>query len=140
LPDYSTGLALVLTALAISLLGWGFKPDITRLLKHGKQKDKKLIEVYSPIHAMIVRVNSKLPRETALRLTVGAWMSTSLIGIDVDNISAIFNQHNDKFRDKDLKMWLAIEKEIKEQNGFWMAKDRQEWFDELETEYNRLTK
>lgn len=152
LLDFSTGLALLLTGMAIAVLWWGFKPDIMRWLKKKHAADiaivktrslfgrDKLMEVYSPIHAMIVRVNSELPRETALRLTAGAWMSTSLIDIDIDNISAIFNQHNDKFRDKDLKMWLAIEKEIKEQHGFWMAKDRQEWFDELEAEYDRLTK
>jgi hypothetical protein len=97
-----------------------------------------LIEVYSPIHAMIVRVNKEIPRETALQLTVGAWVKASLI--DSGNISAVFNQHNDKLRNRDLEMWLEIEKEIKEEKGFFLGKDRQKWFDELEAEYNRLTK
>ncbi|MGQ9460381.1 MAG: hypothetical protein ACUVRA_04025 [Candidatus Bathyarchaeaceae archaeon] len=100
--------------------------------------DNKLIEVYSPIHTMVVRVDREIPRETALQLTVGAWVKASLI--DFNSISAIFNQHADKLRDKDLEMWLDIEKEIKEKNGFYLSKNRQEWFDELEAEYDRLTK
>jgi hypothetical protein len=43
-----------------------------------------------------------------------------------------------KFRDKDLKMWIEIEKEIKTKNGFFLGQDHQKWFDELEAEYNRL--
>ena len=105
----------------------------------GKVEEKSpLIEVYSPIHAMIVRVNREIPRESALQLTVGMPVKASLI--DSNSISAVFNQHNDKLRKKDLDMWLEIEKEIKARNCFFLGKDRQKWFDELETEYNRLTK
>ncbi len=85
---------------------------------------------------MIIRVNREVPRETALKSRVGAWVGASLM--DFNNISEVFNQHSDKFRDKDLDMWLEIEKEIKTKNGFFLGKDRQEWFDELEAKYNRL--
>ena len=98
----------------------------------------KDLEVYSPIHTMIFRVNKQVPRETALHVTptAGAWVHASLV--DVDRISALFNQHSDKFRDEDLDMWLEIEKEIKTKNGFFLGKDRQEWFDYLEAKYKRL--
>jgi len=98
--------------------------------------DSKKSEVYSLIHTMIKRVNREVQRETALQLTAGAWVDASLI--DFNKISALFNQHSDKFRDEDLEMWLEIEKEIKTKNGFFFGKDRQEWFDYLEAEYNRL--
>lgn len=98
--------------------------------------DSKDLEVYSLIHTMIKRVNREVPRETALKLTAGAWVDASLM--DFDNISALFNQHSDKFRDEDLEMWLEIEKEIKTRNGFFLGKDRQKWFDYLEDEYKRL--
>jgi hypothetical protein len=97
----------------------------------------RLREIYSPIHAMIVRVNRKIPRETALQLTVGTWVNASLI--DFDNVSAIFKRHSHELRNRDLEMWLEIEDEIKERKGFWLGGDRQKWFDELEAEYNHLT-
>ena len=104
----------------------------------------KLIEVYSPIHAMIVRINKKIPRETALQGgLIGQWVEASLI--DFDSIREVFNQHNDKLRKRDFDMWLEIDDELKERkektargNGFFLDKRRQEWFDELEAEYNRL--
>ena len=95
-------------------------------------------EVYSLIHTMIKRVNREVPRETALQLTAGAWVDASLM--DFDSISALFNQHSDKFRDEDLEIWLEIEKEIKTRNGFFLGKNRQEWFDYLEAEYKRRKK
>lgn len=98
--------------------------------------NSKDMEVYSLIHTMIIRVNKQVPRETALQLTVGAWVDASLV--DFEKISALFNQHSDKFRDEDLEMWLEIENEIKTKNGFFLDKDRQEWFDYLEAKYNRL--
>jgi len=98
--------------------------------------DSKKSEVYSLIHTMIKRVNREVPRKTALQLTAGAWVDASLM--DFNEISALFNQHSDKFRDEDLDMWLEIEKEIKTKNGFFLGKRRQAWFDYLETEYNRL--
>jgi len=58
--------------------------------------------------------------------------------MDFNDISALFNQHSGKFRDEDLEMWLEIENEIKTENGFFLGKDRQEWFDYLEAKYNRL--
>ena len=104
----------------------------------------KLIEVYSPIHAMIVRINRKIPRETALQEgLIGKWVEASLI--DFESIREVFNQHSDKLRERDFDMWLEIENELKERkekngkgNGFFLDKRRQEWFDELEAEYNRL--
>lgn len=101
-----------------------------------KQTKNEKLKIYSPIHAMIVKVNGKIPRKVALRLTVGSWVNGSLMNFD--GISALFNQHCDKFRDKDLEMWFKIEKELKEKGGFYMGRTEQEWFDELEAEYNRL--
>ena len=95
-------------------------------------------EVYSLIHTMIKRVNREVPRETALQLTAGAWVEASLM--DFNSISALFNQHSDKFRDEDLEMWLEIENEIKTKKGFLLGKNRQKWFDYLEDEYNHLKK
>lgn len=98
--------------------------------------NSKKSEVYSLLHTMIKRVNREVPRKTALQLTTGAWVEASLM--DFDSISALFNQHNDKFRDEDLEMWLEIENEIKTKNGFFLGKKRQKWFDYLEAKYNRL--
>jgi len=100
--------------------------------------NSKDLEVYSLIHAMIIRVNKSVPREAALQLTTGAWVKESVM--DFDKISALFNQHSDKFRDKDLDMWLDIENELKNSHGFFLGKDRQEWFDYLEAEYKRRKK
>jgi hypothetical protein len=149
LLDFSTGLALLLTGMVIAVLWWGFKPDITRWLKKkpiasisivktpSLFEHNKLKEVYSPIHSMIVRVNKEIPREDALQLTVGGFVKASLI--DLNSISAVFSQHAHELSDKDLEMWLEIEKQIKAKNGFFLGKDVQRWFDELEAEYNRLT-
>jgi len=100
--------------------------------------DSKKSEVYSLIHTMIKRINREVPRETALQLTAGAWVNASLM--DFDKISALFNQHSNKFREEDLDMWLEIEKEIKTKNGFFLGKNRQEWFDYLDAEYKRRKK
>ena len=83
---------------------------------------------------MIVRVNNEIPREQALRGTVGVWVNASLI--DSQKVSRAFDQHSGKFRDEDLKMWIEIEKEIKSRNGFFLGQDRQKWFDKLEAEHN----
>jgi hypothetical protein len=112
----------------------GFKTPKTRRINSALPT--QAIEVYSPIHTMIVRINNEIPREQALQGSVGVWVRASLI--DFNNISAVFNQHIDKFSDKDLKMWIDIEKEIKAGNGFFLGNDRQKWFDELEAEYNLL--
>lgn len=104
---------------------------------YNKKTSTEKLAVYSPIHAMIVRINNEFPREQALEGSVGAFIRASLI--DFNNISVVFNKHIDKFRDKDLKMWIDVEKEIKASNGFYLGRDRQEWFDELDAEYRRLT-
>jgi len=132
-----------LISLIFSVMGVGTILFTYRFIKKRNPYKKKipntaayLIEVYSPIHAMIVRVNTEVPRQQALQGSVGVLVRASLI--DFNNISAVFNKHIDKFRDKDLKMWIDIENEIKAGNGFYLGRDRQEWFDELEAEYNRL--
>jgi hypothetical protein len=103
----------------------------------GKVEEKSpLIEVYSPIHAMIIRIYGEVPHSP--RDTVGSWVKKSLI--DVNTISALFKQHVHELGDNNLKMWLEIEKDIEERNGFFLTIYRQKWFDELEAEYNRLTK
>lgn len=94
----------------------------------------KLIEIYSPIHTMIIRIYNEVSHSP--RDTVGSWVKKSLI--DINNISALFNQHVHELGDNNLKMWLEIEKDIKERNGFFLIIYRQKWFDELEAEYNRL--
>lgn len=63
---------------------------------------KILIEIYSPIHAMIVKVNKQVPREQALQMTVGAWVHAQWS--DFSNISAIFNQHVHELGDDNLKI------------------------------------
>ena len=123
----------IVGTLVVAIVGiawWGFRDKI---------EEKKKFAFYSPIHAMIVRLNSEVPRHVALQAQniVGYRVSASLI--DFSNISAVFNQHMDKFRDKDLKMWIEIEEEIKRDNHFYLSNDRQNWFDELEAKYNRLT-
>jgi len=110
--------------------------DISIVKTRSLFSDRKLMEAYSPIHAMVVKINKKIPRESALQLTAGAWVNKSLMDFGI--ISAVFNQHNDKFRNRDLDIWFEIEEEIKARNGFFLGKNRQEWFDELEAEYNRL--
>lgn len=101
--------------------------------------NRKLTEVHSSIHTMIVKINREIPRETALQSPlIDGWVKASLM--DFSSISAVFDQHAHEFRAKDLDMWLEIEKEIEKLNGFYMNKRRQEWFDELEAEYNRLRK
>jgi len=133
--DFSTKIAVGLSLL-VSLLTLGI--NIISLVKdNASDVNRKLTEVYSPIHAMIVGVNSKFPRERNLQLTVGAFVKASLI--DSNKISAVFDQHVDELGDDNLRMWLAIKEEIKEKNGFWLGRDRQKWFDKLEAEYNRLS-
>jgi len=110
----------------------------------GKVEEKShLIEVYSPIHAMIVKINKKIPRESAPQGLVGAWVDASWMDFGI--ISTVFTQHNDKFRNKDLEMWQEIENELNERKekrgasiGFFLNKRQREWLDELEAEYNRL--
>jgi len=112
--------------------------DISIVKTRSLFSDSKLMEAYSPIHAMITRINRVIPRESALQWTVGMPVKASLI--DFDSIRKVFEQHNDKLRKKDLDMWVEIEEEIEARNYFFLGKDRQAWFDELEAKYNQLTK
>jgi hypothetical protein len=91
------------------------------------------LAIYAPIHTMIVRVNHEFSRVQALQMSIGSFVPAS--SIDFNTISAVFNNHSDKFTDKDLKMWIEIEKEIKSIKGFYLYKARQEWFDDLETRH-----
>jgi hypothetical protein len=99
-------------------------------------RDSETLQVYSQLHTIIFRINRAIPRETALRMTVGGYIQASTI--DYNSISTVFNQHSAKFRARDVDMWLDIEKEINSKNGFFLGRNRQLWFDELEAEYNRL--
>lgn len=131
---------LDLFSLIYGVMGIGTLIFMYRYIKKRNPYQKKTatekLSIYSPIHAMIVRINTEFPREQALQGSHGVWMRASLI--DFNNISTVFNNHADKFRKKDLTMWIEIEKEIRAENGFWLGADRQKWFDELEAEYNRL--
>ena len=114
----------------------GKRYDVSELVnKCTNSEGMKESDYYSPIHAMIVRVNNEVPRETALKMTVGAWVNTSLSLIDVGNVSEVFNKYATRFTKEDLEMWIGIEKEIKTQNGFFLGQDRQKWFDTLEAKY-----
>ena len=124
-----------------------YNPSKEQLLKSDSQETsqspdskyrsiRKLIEIYSPIHSMIVRVNKQIQREQALQMSAGGWVKACWS--DFSNVSVIFNQHVHELGDDNLKMWLEIEKEIKERNGFLFGKREQEWFDRLNAEYNRL--
>jgi len=52
----------------------------------------------------------------------------------------VFNQNVHLLGDNNLKIRLEIEDEIKTKQGFYLGRDRQSWFDTLESEYNRLMK
>ena len=111
--------------------------------------DKKLTDIYSPIHAMIVAVDKDMSRAGQI---IGGFMSAT--SIDVARLSTIFRDHGHDLGNHHLQMWLAIEKEIGESvspipipglgvhtmPGFSMNKERRMWFDDLEAEYQRLVK
>jgi hypothetical protein len=107
-----------------------------RINIHMSAKDSETLRAYSQIHTMILRINRIIPRENALQFTTEGFVKAS--SIDHETISSIFNQHSDKFQSKDVEMWLDIEQQIHEIGGFYVGKDRQLWFDEMEAEYNRL--
>ena len=100
--------------------------------------DKKLEEIYSPIHAMVVAINNKIPREEALKLTVGIRLSSSLI--EVAKLSTIFRKYAHVLGNDHLKKWLKIEDQMDHPSGFWFGGDEQKWLDELEVEYQKLVK
>lgn len=94
---------------------------------------------YSPVHAMIVKVNMATPREKALKIDSGIWVPVKLLGIDYQSVSSAFTQHSTKFKVEDLTRWAEIEKQINAYSsggGFFINKDVQKWFDDLETRYN----
>jgi hypothetical protein len=99
-------------------------------------RDSDFLRVYSQIHTMIHQINKVIPRETALQMTVGGFVKASMM--DYDTISTLFTQHSDKFRAKDADIWLDIEQEIRSKDGFFLGRDRQLWFDELENFYQRV--
>jgi len=94
---------------------------------------------YSPLHAMIVKVNMATSREKALKIDSGIWVPVKLLGIDYQSVSSAFTQHSTKFKVEDLTRWAEIEKQINAYSsggGFFINKDVQKWFDDLETRYN----
>jgi hypothetical protein len=102
-------------------------------------KQKADADFYSPIHAMIVRANNKVPRELALQSIIGILLTVKELGIDYRKISETFNQNSTKLKDEDLKKWTEIEEQITRYingGGFWLGRDTQEWFDDLENRYN----
>jgi hypothetical protein len=123
----------VIGALVLAIIGtgwWGFRDKI--------EEKKENTDFYSPIHAMIVRVNNKVPRQLALQRTVGSWVNVNELNIDYRLISETFTKNMNKFRDEDLKKWVAIEEQIKANvngGGFFLGNDVQEWFDDLESRY-----
>lgn len=104
--------------------------------------DKRLKEIYSPIHVAIVGVRNQLRVQgttTGQLLYVG-------IAPDYEGLSQIFRQYVHVLGDHHLTMWLSIEKEIRANTmtkgvgGFFLDKARQTWLDELDTEYENLVK
>ena len=120
-------------ALVVAIIGagwWGFRDKI--------EDKKENADFYSPIHAMIVRINSKVSRQLALQGTVGVWVNAKDVGIDYQIIAETFSQNMTKFKNEDLKKWIEIEQQIKAYvngGGFFVGRDTQEWFDDLESRY-----
>ena len=120
-----------LVTIAIYSGWWGFKNMI--------EDKKENREFYAPIHAMIKKANNKFSQEDALEGTVGAWVSVKQLGIDYRKISETFDQNSTKFKDDDLKKWVKLKEEITKPikgGGFFLGKDAQEWFDDLERRFN----
>ncbi len=124
----------IIGVLVLAITGtcwWGFRDKI---------EERKENDFYSPIHAMIVRVNNKVPRQSALRWTVGCRVNVTALGIDYRIISETFTKNMTKFKDEDLKKWIDIEEQITAYvngGGFFLGRDVQEWFDDLENRYNK---
>jgi hypothetical protein len=123
----------IISALVLAILGtawWGFRDKI---------EEKQKFAFYSPIHAMIVRVNSNISHERASEWTLGKWVNVRLFKIDYPRVTEAFTQYSTKFKDEDLKMWAEIEEEIESAvngGGFYLTNDRLKWFDDLEARYN----
>lgn len=99
--------------------------------------DKKLTEIYSPIHAMIVAVKRHLPTEPRQDLKE-PWILTSVIP-NYQQVSKIFVEHSHDLGNHNLEMWLRVDEANKATGkGFFVSKDTQAWFDALEAEYQRL--
>jgi hypothetical protein len=119
----------IIGCLIVAIFGvawWGFKDKI---------EEKEKFTFYSPIHSMIVRINKEFPRQKALDMSIGGWISASLI--NYQSVSETFDKNSAKFSVDDLKMWIDLEKEIKSRNGFFLGKNLQKWFDTLESKYNQ---
>lgn len=106
--------------------------------------DKKLGEIYSPIHSMIVTIDNEVSRPAAI---VGeGFVSADLL--DMKRLSEIFRQYAHELGNHHLEMWLSIEKEINEfpsgvpikRGAFRMNKKRSDWLDQLDVEYQKLVK
>ena len=128
-------LALVLGSLLAARL-------IDQFLVFGKKAEEytlleeKLKNVYSPIHSMIIAISNVAPRERALQTTI--IVSAGII--DIEKLSLIFKQYAHILGNNNLQMWLSIERETQRIYGFQMNKERQEWLDKLEAEYQSLLK
>lgn len=123
-----------LLALLDSLGFFGKKAEEYALL------EKKLTEVYSPIHAMIIAINNVVPRERALQITVGIVVLVPAELIDFDSLSLIFKRYAHVLGNHHLRQWLSIERDWVRLHGFVINKERQEWLDELESEYQQHLK
>jgi len=99
-----------------------------------REIESKLREVYSPIHAMIMTVKQYIPSETARRLSLGGFVPGSMVS-NLAEVSRAFQHHD--LENRHLKKWLELEAEIKQRGGFYINKDRQAWFDELDAAYQR---
>jgi len=102
--------------------------------------EKRLTQVYSPIHAMIIAINNEVPREKALHMTVERAAMVPAKLIDFNRLSLIFKGYAHVLGNRHLQQWLSIERERDALGAFYMNKQRQEWLDELESEYQRHLK
>ena len=121
----------VLVLAIVGTVWWGFKDKI---------EEKRTLDFYSPIHAMIVRINNEISLEQVNQeRTLGGWVSVKMLRIDYQKVSETFTQHSTKFTDDDLKIWAEIEEEIEGRNGggFYLDYLRKKWLDDLEVRYNR---
>lgn len=116
------------------------KAATRRMPKTASKNETKKVsnDFYSPLHSMILRINNKVPRKLALQSTVGVWVNVKELGIDYRFISKTFDKHMDRFKDTDLRKWMEIESQIKQYvngGGFFVGRDIQEWFDDLERRF-----
>jgi len=99
-----------------------------------REIENRLREVYSPVHALIMRVKQYTPSETARQLGIGNFVPASIVPALAD-VSRAFQHHD--LENRHLNKWLELEAEIKRRGGFYLTRDRQAWFDELEADYQQ---